>query len=80
MEHSRNGFLKKKSIKELCRNATSYLIDTYTMYPKSDEIIEVCSAIIDIFPSLNHQNSNIGGIVSPFNIFLYQPVIPFVKF
>lgn len=62
-EYENHGFLSQPSKKEMVQGVTSYLIDTYTLNPKREEIMNVCSAAIDLFPAYKMPNSQIGGIV-----------------
>lgn len=50
-EYSSTGFLKKDSKRLMIRTATDYLITTFSLYPQYEEIVNVCSAIIEWFPA-----------------------------
>lgn len=63
-EYENYGFLNKSSKKSMVQLVTSYLIDTYTLHPKHEEIIYVCSAAIELFPVYKITPSNVGGIVN----------------
>lgn len=63
-EYSNAEFLKKNTKKQMIRSATDYLVNTFSLYPQYDEIVSVCSAIIEWFPAYATAESKIGGIVS----------------
>lgn len=63
-EYENYGFLKPASKKEMVQCVTSYLIDTYSLHPKHKEIVDVCSATIELFPVYKIAQSQIGGMVN----------------
>lgn len=64
--HEIRGFLSNACKKELYKQITTFIVSTYSINPKEDEIVAVCLAAIKLFPSLEMKPSSIGGIVSYF--------------
>lgn len=62
-EYDNHGFLNKSSKKQMVQNVTSYSIHTHSLRPKYEEIVDVCSAAIELFPAYRTTPSTIGGIV-----------------
>lgn len=50
----------------MIQNVTAYLIETFSLHPKYDEIHQVCAAAIELFPAYKTQPSAVGGIVSSY--------------
>lgn len=65
-EYSNHGYFNKSSKKKMVQNVTAYLIKTYSLHPKYEEIVDVCSAALELFPAYKVSHSQIGGIVSIF--------------
>lgn len=63
-EYDNHEFLQKQSKKLLVQNIVTYLINTYSLHPKYEEIFDVRSAIIELFPVYKTHSSLVGGIVS----------------
>lgn len=63
-EYDNHGFFQKQSKNLLMQNVVTYLTKTYSLHPKDEEINDVCSATIELFPVYKTHPSEIGGIVS----------------
>lgn len=62
-EYDNHGFLNKASKKQMIQCVTSYLIHTHSLHPKYEEIVDICSAAIELFPVYRTTPSTMGGIV-----------------
>lgn len=51
------------SAKRLAQHITAFIVETYSLKPNKDDIIDVCKGTIALFPSLETQPSCCDGIV-----------------
>lgn len=58
------GSLSSRSQSLVFKYILDFIKSRYTLSAKSSDVIKVCHATVELFPSLKLQNSTIGGIVS----------------
>lgn len=58
------GSLTSRSQSLVFKYVLDFIKSRYTLSAKSSDVIKVCHATVELFPSLKLQNSTIGGIVS----------------
>lgn len=62
-------FLTKKTRVKLINHVHCFCLESVSPNPSKEQLVELCQALIALFPSLKQENSGFGGIVSTVQVY-----------
>lgn len=71
LEEQELGALTSRSRNAVYKYVFEYIKLHYGVNAKTDIIVKVCLAAVNVFPTLKTENTESGGIVSSFNQLLF---------